>query len=178
MSAKLAASHRHATLAGLRGAVSTPALVYDEGTLGRLASVARQVYDSAGAKVLYAVKACAFSDVLRVLAPSLDGFAVSSLFEARLVHELCPGSPIHLTTPGLRDDEIDELAELCSVVTFNSETQLHRCGPRFHRSVSVGLRVNTGISCVEDPRYDPCHPHSKLGVPLRSVAGISGISAS
>ena len=172
MSAKVTASHRHAALEGLSSAVSTPALVYDEVALGRLASVARQVHDSAGARVLYAVKACAFSDVLQVLAPSLDGFAVSSLFEARLVHELCPGSPIHLTTPGLRDDEIDELAELCSVVTFNSETQLHRCGPRFHESVSVGLRVNTGISCVEDPRYDPTHPQSKLGVPLTSLPAL------
>ena len=149
--------------------VETPALIYDQRVLGNLAGVARRVRERCGTKVLYAVKACAFSDVLEELAPSLDGFAVSSLFEARLVHDLQPGIPIHLTTPGLRDDEIDELAELCSVVTFNSESQLLRFGPRFGKHVSVGLRVNTGISNVEDPRYDPTKRYSKLGVPLRSL---------
>ena len=146
--------------------VPTPALVYDQGVLSNLASVANTVRERCGVRVLYAVKACAFFDVLLELAPSLDGFAVSSLFEARLVHELHPDSPIHLTTPGLRDDEIDELADLCSVVTFNSETQLLRFGPRVHKHTRIGLRVNTGVSNVEDPRYDPARPYSKLGIPL------------
>ena len=120
--------------------------------------------------MLYAVKACAFSDVLRELAPALDGFAVSSLFEARLVHDLHPDVPIHFTTPGLRDDEVDELATLCSFVSFNSETQFLRFGPRFHQHASIGLRVNTGISNVEDSRYDPARRHSKLGIPLHDLS--------
>ena len=152
-----------------RGRVPTPALVYDRRRLSTLAGVARQVQRRSGARVLYAVKACAFSDVLQMLAPSLDGFAVSSLFEARLVHDLYPGSPVHLTTPSLRDNEIDELVEICTFVTFNSETQLYRFAPRVHRYASVGLRVNTQISNVRDPRYDPARRHSKLGVPLSSL---------
>ena len=147
----------------------TPALVYDLHKLGTLADVARQARRQSGARVLFAVKACTFPDVLRALAPSLDGFAVSSLFEARLVHELHPGSPVHLTTPGLRTDEIEELADICSFVTFNSETQLYRLGPKVHRYASVGLRVNTQVSRVKDCRYDPARPDSKLGVPLRSL---------
>ena len=134
--------------------------------------MARQIRQQHGLKILYAVKACSFFDVLQTLAPSLDGFAVSSLFEARLVHNLYPDSPIHLTTPGLREDEIEELAEICSFVTFNSETQLNHFGPRIHHHASVGLRVNTQISHVEDPRYDPAQRHSKLGVPLRSLPEI------
>ena len=151
----------------LSGHVTTPALVYDEARLGVLANVAQQVRERCGAKVLYAVKACAFSPVLDVLAPSLDGFAVSSLFEARMVHDLHPSSSLHFTTPGLREDEIDEIADLCSFLTFNSETQLHRFGPRIGQYTSVGLRVNTQLSNVEDPRYDPALPSSKLGVPIR-----------
>lgn len=146
--------------------VPTPALVYDQGRLDELGGVARRVRDRSGVRVLYAVKACAFSAVLQALAPSLDGFAVSSLFEARLVHDLYPNSPLHLTTPGLRDDEVDELADLCAFVTFNSENQLHRFGPRIQRYSSVGLRVNTGVSTVQDARYDPARWDSKLGIPL------------
>ena len=151
------------------GIGATPALVYDQGALGNLANIARTIRERCGVRVLYAVKACAFFDVLQELAPALDGFAVSSLFEARLVHDLHPDSPIHLTTPGLREDEIDELADLCSVVTFNSETQLLRFGPSFHKYASIGIRINTGVSNVEDPRYDPARCYSKLGIPLSSL---------
>lgn len=169
MLAEAAAVHSQSTPEFLRRQPATPALVYDHGRLDTLAGVARQVRERSGASVLYAVKACAFPDVLQVLAPSLQGFSVSSLFEARLVHNLFPDSQVHLTTPGLRDDEIDELAEICNFVTFNSESQLHRSGPRFHGHASIGIRVNTLVSNVRDPRYDPARPDSKLGIPLGSL---------
>ena len=156
----------------IHGQVQTPVLIYDLGRVGTLAKVARCVRERSGARVLYSVKACAFSDVLQTLGPSLDGFAVSSLFEARLVRGLYPDSPVHLTTPGLREDEIGKLIEICDFVTFNSETQLHRFGPRVGRHASVGLRVNTGISKVGDPRYDPALRYSKLGVPLKMLPEI------
>ena len=152
--------------------VSTPALVYDQRRLDELGGVARQIRQQHRIKILYSVKACAFFDVLQMLAPSLDGFAVSSLFEARMVHELYPDSPLHLTTPGLRHQEIEELAEICSFVTFNSETQLNHLAPRVKHNAKVGLRVNTEISHVGDPRYDPAQRHSKLGVPSKSLRRI------
>ena len=148
---------------------SPAGIIWGKGRASRLATlagVARRIRDQSGARVLYAVKACAFLDVLQILAPSLDGFAVSSLFEARMIHDLFPTSLVHLTTPGLRDNEIDELAELCDYVVFNSETQLYQFGPRIHRYASVGLRVNTQISNVKDARYDPARRYSQLGVPL------------
>ena len=148
---------------------TTPSLIYDCDRLASLAKVAADVRDSSGAKVLYAVKACIFPDVLQALSGSLTGFAVSSLFEARLVRKLLPNHPLHLTTPGLRDDEIDELADLCDFIAFNSETQLHRFGPRVNQYTSVGIRVNTGISYTQDSRYDPARQLSKLGVPLGSL---------
>lgn len=166
------ATHSQPKTEFVNGTVATPALVYDLGRVGTLADVARRVREQCGARVLYAVKACAFSDVLQVLSPSLDGFAVSSLFEARLVRDLYPNSFIHLTTPGLRDDEVDELAKICNFVTFNSETQLRRYGPIVRHYASVGLRVNTQISHVRDQKYDPARYGSKLGVPLQLLPEI------
>ena len=159
----------HSTGQLLRAESATPALIYDQRKLCTLARLATQIRAQHGASVLYSVKACAFCDVLRTLVPSLDGFAASSLFEARLVHDLYPESPVHLTTPGLRHAEFDELARICSHVTFNSETQLHQLGPRAQRYASVGLRVNTQISNVTDRRYDPARRRSQLGVPLPSL---------
>ena len=162
----------HRTLPPVPQALITPALVYDHTRLNVLAAMAAKIRHRTGADVLYAVKACPFLDVLRALAPSLQGFAVSSLFEARLISDLFPGCTLHFTTPGLREDEIDELADLCSYMTFNSESQLLRFAYRVRHSVSVGLRVNTEISNIIDPRYDPARRESKLGVPISRLAEI------
>ena len=40
----------------------------------------------------------------------------------------------------------------------------------FDKPEQIGLRVNPGLSLVEDTRYDPCRPFSKLGVPLEHLA--------
>ena len=168
--------HRQSTAELFRSRVATPALVYDQGTLRALAGLATQIRQQYGINVLYSLKACAFFDVLQMLVPSLDGFAVSSLFEARLVHDLCPDSPVHLTTPGLRDNEIDEIADICDFITFNSETQLQEFGLRAHRYASVGLRVNTQVSNVTDRRYDPARQRSQLGIPLPSLPEALGSS--
>ena len=34
----------------------------------------------------------------------------------------------------------------------------------------MGLRVNPGLSFLDDERYDPVRPHSKLGVPIDDLA--------
>ena len=170
LSAQATVAQQSITSILLRGKLATPAFVYDEARLMELRSVASTIRRAAGAKVLYAVKAAALPDVLDTLAPSLDGFAVSSLFEARLVHQRHPDHPLHLTTPGLRADEIDELAELCDFISFNSASQLARYGSRVSGRASVGLRVNTRVSRVTDPRYDPARLHSKLGVPIKRLA--------
>ena len=152
--------------------ITTPALVYDQSRLNSLAALAKRVACCTDTCILYAVKACSFVDVLHILASSLHGFAVSSLFEARMIRDLIPDCTLHFTTPGLRNDEIEEVADLCTHITFNSESQLHRFGPRVCHSASVGLRVNTEISYVKDSRYDPARRRSKLGVPLNRLTEI------
>lgn len=169
LSEKTAALQSNVTSAFLPSEASTPALVFDDARLRELAGLATEIRNLYGVDILYAVKACAFFDVLEALEPSVDGFAVSSLFEARLLHDLYPNVPLHLTAPGLRFSEIQELSQICSFVAFNSETQLDRFGPLVEDQVSVGIRVNTHVSHVDDPRYDPARLHSKLGVPLQSL---------
>ena len=144
---------------------SSPALVLDAAaiinTLTRLASLRRQC----GVNVLYAVKALPFSAVLTMAKPWVDGFSVSSLFEARLAHEILAGSGgIHLTTPGIRPDEWDEIAGLVTHISFNSLTQHQRYAATAPARTAMGLRVNPKLSFVNDVRFDPCRPYSKLGV--------------
>ena len=147
--------------------LESPAFVYDEPTLARTLRAMRALADASGAHLLFAVKALAVRAVLADIAAHSDGFAASSLFEARLAREVLAGKgTVHVTTPGLRPDEIDAIAELCDFVTLNSLSQWDRFRGLLATRTRCGLRVNPNLSLVADVRYDPCRLHSKLGVPL------------
>lgn len=153
--------------------VETPAFVYDEAGIDRLIDTLAPVRRSTGCRVLFSLKAFSFIDAIEQMAPRLDGLAASSLFEARLAREVAGrGGEVHMTSPGIRPGEVDELASLCGHVSFNSISHLRLYGGRLAPYVSLGLRVNPQLSFVPDDRYDPCRPHSKLGVPLDSLAAM------
>lgn len=145
----------------------SPAFVYSTADLVDDASLIRGIADDAGCSLLYSVKACEVGAVLEVLDPYLSGFATSSLFEARLARRV-QGSDgeVHLFTPGLRAEEVDELVGLCDYISMNSLGQLARYGRQVSGQARCGLRVNPGLSYVEDDRYDPGRRHSKLGVSI------------
>ena len=151
--------------------VLTPALVLDEHQIRRDLEAALLLRDQCGCKLLYALKPLSCEFVLEWMVGKVDGFAVSSLFESRLAREVLDSrGTVHLTSPGLRDDELFELAELCDFISFNSLSQLCRsCGP-LEKPGQIGLRLNPQLSLVADDRYNPCRPLSKLGVPLDSLA--------
>jgi carboxynorspermidine decarboxylase len=151
--------------------ITTPAFVYDEGILHRLLAQVQTLRKDQRCRVLFAIKSFSFADALSVMAPRLDGFAVSSLYEALLAQSVAsPGGTIHITTPGLRDQEVDEIGSICDFVSFNSLSQWDMFHGRVQRHASSGIRVNPQMSFVDDERYDPCRPGSKLGVPLESLA--------
>ena len=116
-------------------------------------------------KVLYSVKALPLTNILKTAKPFVDGFSVSSLFEAQLAQQfLNNDGTLHITTPGLRTDEWRVLSPLLSHISFNSLTQYQRFKDLGITSTSVGLRVNPKLSFLSDVRFDPCRPHSKLGI--------------
>ena len=149
--------------------LKTPALVFDKTRLKRLLESGMEAKDKTGIKISFAVKALAQIDVLKVLEPHLDGFSVSSLFEARFIRNHFPGTAIHFTSPGIRPDEVPELVSLSDFATLNSRTQFYKHGAAFSKNSSLGIRVNTRISHVPDQRYDPCRPGSKLGIPIEEI---------
>ena len=156
--------------------LETPAFVYDETAIQRLLGYGDLARSRSGCRVLYSVKALALPDLLEFMAPRLDGFAASSPFEARLARGVLgqagTGGSLHLTTPGIRPADVAELGKLCDYLAFNSLTQWRRYRAVLEPQVSCGLRVNPRLSFLEDERYDPCRPDSKLGVPLEAVAAL------
>ena len=150
--------------------LETPAFVYDEEAIVQRCEYLRRMADAAHCRLLYSLKPLTLVEVLRLIAPYVDGFSVSSLFEAALARSVADGRrTVHLTTPGLKPFEIGALAELCDYISFNSLTQWHRHRDELGGRLNCGLRINPQRSFVSDPRYDPCRLQSKLGVPIQAI---------
>ena len=153
--------------------VATPAFVYDETEIDRLLDHTDRLRAACSCRVLYSLKPFSFVDALARMAPRLDGFSVSSPFEARLAQQIIRDQEsIHMTTPGIRPKEVDEIGSLCDFVSFNSLHQWDMYHEELARRVSCGLRVNPQLSFVDDDRYNPSRPHSKLGVPLEDLVAL------
>lgn len=149
---------------------STPAFVLDEVEVTRVLDVLAGLRAQCGCKILYSIKALPFSGIMEIAKPFIDGFSASSLFEARLANEILAGQgTIHLTTPGIRREELDELSSLCSHISFNSLTQYQRYSETAGAQSSIGLRVNPKLSFLHDDRFDPCRQYSKLGVDIEQL---------
>jgi carboxynorspermidine decarboxylase len=147
----------------------TPAFVYDESQIVEKLELLARVREQSGCRMLYSIKALSFAGLLKTMAEYVDGFSVSSLFEARLAREILEDrGSIHLTSPGLREPDMREIAEYCDYLSFNSLPQWQRCKP-YAKHRQCGLRINPGLSFVKDERYDPCRAWSKLGVPLAQL---------
>ena len=70
--------------AGVIRNVETPAYVFDERRVLRDLKTALELRDRCGFKLLYALKPLSCEFILELMIGKVDGFAASSLFEARL----------------------------------------------------------------------------------------------
>jgi carboxynorspermidine decarboxylase len=136
--------------------VETPAFVLEERAVRRALATVERIRRDTGARVLYAMKPLAQPELLGWMRGPLDGFAASSLFEAMLAREVLGSDGIvSMTTPCFRDGEMERLAELCDHVALNSLSQWGRWRSRLRAETSVGLRVNPGLSFLDDARCSP-----------------------
>jgi carboxynorspermidine decarboxylase len=149
------------------GVHSSPAFVVDEPEVLNALRALAALREQSGCKVLYSIKALPLTAILALARPYVDGFSVSSLFEARLASEILDGqAALHLTTPGIRPDEIAELTALCTHISGNSLSQFRQVASVAKTKAALGLRINPKLSFTEDSRHDPCRLYSKLGVDI------------
>ena len=155
----------------------TPAYVYSEAVLRRTASDARAVATYAGCNLLYTLKPCGLAGVVETLAPYVHGFAASSIFEARLASEYASEErTLHCYSPAFSAAEMADVLSIADHVSLNSVGQLEMATCLNIGTASIGLRVNPEIGFAADSRYDPCRPHSKLGVPRSDFLRLLGKS--
>lgn len=150
----------------------TPAFVYDEEYIIEKLELLSAIRNASGCHILYSVKALSFSDLLLIIARYVDGFSVSSLFESRLAREVLGShGSIHITSPGIRMDDLPEISGTCNYLSFNSLNQFLQ-NRQWTKKINCGLRVNPDLSFAGDERYDPCCKFSKLGVPLEELESV------
>lgn len=159
-----------AVFAKVSESIATPAFVYEEAFIKQRSQHLRQVADKAGCRLLYSLKALTLPWALELISPHVHGFSASSLYESIIARNvLQTEGTVHLTTPGLRPDQVREISERCDYLSFNSISQWRRHKHELADGLEIGLRVNPEISFLDDPRYDPCRAHSKLGASVSAV---------
>ena len=144
-------------------ALPTPCYVIDKGRLIYNLEILKKVQDDTGCRILLAQKAFSAFSVYPLIGGYLAGTTASGLYEARLGHEEM-GGETHVYAPAFKEEDIKEIAKLCSHITFNSFSQLERYH-KYCKGVSVGIRINPECSTQKEHAiYDPCSPGSRLGV--------------
>lgn len=143
--------------------LKTPYYIVDETLLTRNLEILKSVADEAGCKILLAQKAFSMFSLYPLIGRYLDGTAASGLFEAKL-GKTEMGGESHVFATAYRDDEFEEILEICDHITFNSFGQYEKYKKIAVPGVSFGMRINPECSTQEHAIYDPCGPCSRLGV--------------
>jgi carboxynorspermidine decarboxylase len=156
--------------------VKTPAFIYDERAIIEKIALFRGLVPRETCNLLFPLKCFSIYEGLRTIAGAVDGFSVSSLFEAQIARYLDRKIQIHLTTPGLKRDDMPSFFSLCDYISFNSLSQFEMANEIGKAGSSFGLRVNPQLSFIRDKRYNPCRIDSKLGVPLEVLSRMVSVS--
>ena len=148
----------------------TPAYVYDQSLIIEVLDRLVNLKEKTGCFPLYSIKSANMVGLLEIIKPYMSGFSCSSLFEIQLAKEILDkDQTIHVTTPGYRNDEWNNLIELSDFITLNSISQWQRVAKKINTNSSCGIRINPELSFVKDERFDPCRPDSKLGITLEQL---------
>lgn len=160
--------------------IPTPSFVVDESLLEKNLQILKSVMDRTGCKILLAQKAFSMYEMYPLIGQYLCGTAGSGLYEAKLGYEEM-GKENHVFSPAYREDEIEEIIEICDHIVFNSFSQVEKYRDQvLAAGKSIGLRINPECSTqVGHEIYDPCALGSRFGVTLNQfrpdlLEGISG----
>ena len=158
----------------------TPYFQISEARLLENLARVRALKERSGAKVVLALKCFSTWGVFETMKPFLDGTTSSSLYEVRLGHQTF-GGETHAYSVGYSQEDVVEASRFADKLIFNSLSQLTRYRSLVEPQVSIGLRLNPGVSYAPHPLADPARAHSRLGVTrdaLRqapdALAGVEG----
>lgn len=150
--------------------LKTPCYIVEEEKLKKNLKVLQHVIEETSCHILLAQKAFSMYYSYPLLGTVLSGTTASGLYEAKLGAEEM-GKENHVFSGAYREDEFEEIAELCDHIVFNSIGQLLKFGKIARaKGKSIGIRINPECSTQEGHAiYDPCAPGSRLGITLEQL---------
>ena len=160
--------------------IPTPYFIVDEKRLIKNLEILQRVEREAGCSILLAQKAFSMFSLYPLVGRYISGTAASGLYEAKLGYEEMDKEN-HVFSPAYREEEFEEILELCDHIIFNSFPQWEKFRERaLQTSKKFGIRINPEHSTQNHAIYDPCAPGSRLGVTRANfrpelLEGISGL---
>ncbi|MBB1312452.1 carboxynorspermidine decarboxylase [Aliivibrio sp. SR45-2] len=143
--------------------LKTPYFMIDEAKLIANLEVAKRLKEQSGVKLVLALKCFSTWGIFDLIKPYLDGTTSSGPYEVRLGHETF-GGETHAYSVGYSEDDVKEVIEICNKLIFNSQSQLTAYRHLVEGKVSVGLRLNPGVSYAGQDLANPAREFSRLGV--------------
>lgn len=147
--------------------IKTPAYIVDERLLEKNLKLLHSVIEETGCKILLAQKGFSMYSVYPLIGRYLTGTTASSLCEARLGREEM-GKETHIFAPAYKEEEFEEIKDLCDHVVFNSISQWRKYQGNTGKC-GCGLRVNPEYAEVEHEIYNPCCAGSRFGITLEEL---------
>lgn len=162
--------------------MKTPCYVVDKALLQHNLDILDDVAQRTNCEILLALKGFSMYSTFPLVGKHLAGITASSLHEARLGYEEM-GKQVHIFAPAYRDDEFDELLNICDHMMFNTFAQYDKFKERIKASgkhIEVGIRINPEYSEIETDMYNPCFAASRLGTVLSQfdeskLGGVDGL---
>lgn len=160
--------------------IPSPCFVLDEKLLIKNLELLQKIQQDAQINILCAFKGYAMWSTFPLLRTYLSGATASSLHEAILCYEKFK-QKAHVCAPVYLENEIEEITDISSHITFNSLSQFERFGPiALKKGLKTALRINPEYSEIETNLYNPCLPGSRLGISSENLpdvlpTGIDGL---
>lgn len=160
--------------------LKTPYYVVDQNLLVRNLEILKSVVDKTSCSILLAQKAFSMYSLYPLIGNYLDGVTASGLYEAKLGFEEMKKEN-HIFSPAYREEEFDEIVNICDHIVFNSFSQWEKYKKQcINSKKEVGIRINPEFSTQDHSIYDPCSKGSRLGVTFNNfkfdlLDGISGL---
>jgi len=136
--------------------LKTPCYLVEEEKLKKNLKVLQYVMEETECHILLAQKAFSMYHSYPLLGEYLSGTTASGLYEAKLGAEEM-GKENHVFSGAYREDEFEEIAELCDHIVFNSIGQLLKFQETARaKGKSIGIRINPECSTQEGHAiYEP-----------------------
>ncbi len=150
--------------------LKTPYFLINEKKLVANLEIARRLKSISGVKLVLALKCFSTWGGFDISMPYRDGTTSSGPCEVSLGYETF-GGETHAYSVGYSEDDVKDVAGMCNKIIFNSLSQLAAYRHLVEDRVSIGLRLNPGVSCARQDLADPARKYSRLGVQMDQVDG-------